>query len=177
MGSLVSFTPVVNSEDADQIRWFEAKKHAPFADAQSQFTGAVFKGLYTAASGGSETHQCGIDPSLNADQDVPDRALRQGGKLRGVSQPEPASDFFQRDVVARFRTGQIQLGRGFGIDDFLLAQFRKKRNCRLYFTVRKGVHERLKAVAVGGHASILASLAISGSGTNIKLPAESDPLR
>jgi hypothetical protein len=65
MGSLVSFTPVVNSEDADQIRWFEAEKHAPFADAQAQFTGAVFKGLYIAVSGGSETHQRGIDPSLN----------------------------------------------------------------------------------------------------------------
>jgi hypothetical protein len=133
-------TPVVNSEDADQIRWFEAEKHAPFADAQAQFTGAVFKGLYIAVSGGSETQQHRSEPERR-DQDVPDRARRQGGKLRGVSQPEAASDFFQRDVVAWFRTGQIQLGRGFGIDDFLLTQFRKKRNCHLYLTVRKGVHE------------------------------------
>jgi hypothetical protein len=98
------------------------------------------------------------------------------GSLRGVSQPEPASDFFQRDVVAWFRTGQIQLGRGFGIDDFLLTQFRKKRNRHLYLTVRKSVHKRLKAVAVGGHASMIASLAISGSGANIKLPAESESI-
>jgi hypothetical protein len=34
----------------------------------------------------------------------------------------------------------------------------------------------LKAVAVGGHASILASLAISGSGANIKLSAESESI-
>jgi hypothetical protein len=51
----------------------------------------------------------------------------RGGKLRGGSQPKPAPDFLQRDIVARLRTGQIQLGRGLGIDDFPLTEFREKR--------------------------------------------------
>jgi len=83
--------------------------------------------------------------------------MLRGEKLRGGSQAEPASDFVQGDVVARFRAGQIQLGRSLGIDDFLLTQFRKKRNGHLHLTVRKGIYERLKAVAIGGHASIIAS--------------------
>src|ERR1019366_3922824 len=91
------------------------------------------------------------------DQDAPDRALRQGGKLLGGSQAEPAADFLQADIVAWFRTGQIQLGRGLGINDFLLAQLRKKRNGHLHLSVRKGIHERLKGGAIGGHASIIAS--------------------
>jgi hypothetical protein len=95
------------------------------------------------------------------DPDAPDRAPRLGGKRRAGSQPEPAPDFFQGDIVARFRTGQIQLGRGLGIDDFLLTQFRKKRNGHLHLSVRKGIHERLKAVAIGRHASIIASRATS----------------
>jgi len=93
------------------------------------------------------------------DQDAPSRAPRQGVKLRGGSRPEPAPDFLQRNIVARFRTGQIQLGRGLGIDDFLLTQFRKKRNSHLHLCVRKGIHQRMKAVAIGGHASIIASRA------------------
>ena len=67
------------------------------------------------------------------------------------SQPELASDFLQGDIVARFRTGQVQLGRDLGIDDFLLTQFRKKRNGHLHLSVGKSIHERLKAVAIGGH--------------------------
>src|ERR1035441_677003 len=74
---------------------------------------------------------------------------------------ETAAHFLQRDVVAWFRTGQIQLGRGLDINDFLLSQFRKKRNGHLHLSVRKGIHERLKAIAVGGHASIIASRATS----------------
>src|ERR1035437_2155877 len=89
------------------------------------------------------------------------RARSRTGKLPGGSQPEPASDFLQGDIVARFRTGQIQLGRALGIDDFLLTQFRKKRNGRLHLSVPKGIHERLKAVAIGGHASIITSRATS----------------
>ena len=34
----VSFTPVVNTEDADEIRWFEEEKDPPLADPQAQFT-------------------------------------------------------------------------------------------------------------------------------------------
>ena len=44
-----------------------------------------------------------------------------------------------------------------GIDDLLLTQLRKKRNGHLQLCLRKRVHERLKAVAVGGHALIVAS--------------------
>ena len=84
------------------------------------------------------------------DQDATDRAPRQGGKLLGGSQAEPAPDFLQGDIVAWFGTGLIQLGRGLGIDDFLLTQFRKERNGDLHLSVRKGIHERLKAVAIGG---------------------------
>ena len=69
-GWSVSFTPVVNAKDADEIRWFEAEKR------------------------------------------------------RAGSQPEPASDLVQGDIVAGFRTGQIQLGRSLGVEDFLLTQFR-----------------------------------------------------
>jgi hypothetical protein len=61
-------------------------------------------------------------------------------------------DFLQGDIVARFHSGQIQLGRGSGIDDLLFTQFRKKRNGHLHLGVWKGVYERLKAVAFGGHA-------------------------
>ena len=35
------------------------------------------------------------------------------------------------------------------------------RNGHLHLSVRKGIHERLKAVAIGGHASIIASPAAS----------------
>ena len=69
----------------------------------------------------------------------------------------PAS--LQGDIVAGFRTGQIQLGRSLGIDDLLLTQFRKKRNGHLHLSARKGIHERLKAI--GGHAAIIASRATS----------------
>lgn len=43
------------------------------------------------------------------------------------SQPEPAADALDRDVLARLRKGLLQLGHGFGIDDFPLTQSRKKR--------------------------------------------------
>jgi hypothetical protein len=33
-----------------------------------------------------------------------------------------APKLFQGDIFARFRTGLIQLGRGSGIDDFLLTE-------------------------------------------------------
>src|ERR1017187_9349423 len=78
-------------------------------------------------------------------------------KLPGGAQAEPAADFLQGDIVARFRAGQIQLGRGLGINDFLLTQCRQERNGDLHLSVRKGIHERLKAVAIGGHASIITS--------------------
>ena len=97
-------------------------------------------------------------------QDAQDRAPRKAGKLPDGSQPEPPPDFLQGDIVARFRPGQIQLGRGLGIDDFLLTQFRKKRNGHLHLSVRKGIHERLKAVAIGGHASTIVSRATGRSG-------------
>jgi hypothetical protein len=87
------------------------------------------------------------------------------------AQLKPAPDFAQGDVVARFRTGQIQLGRSLGIDDFLLTQFRKKRNSHLHFSVRKGIHERVKTVTIGGHASIIASRATS------HFPARSSSIR
>jgi hypothetical protein len=93
------------------------------------------------------------------DQGAPSRAPRQGEKLRGVSQAEPASHFSQGDIVARFRTGLIQLGCGLGIDDFLLTEFGKKRNGHLYLAVWKGIRQRLKAVALGGDVSIIASRA------------------
>src|ERR1022692_2049750 len=96
------------------------------------------------------------------------RAPLQVEKRRGGSQPEPASDFVQGDIVARFRTGQIQLGRSLGIEDFLLTQFRQKRNGHLHLTVRKGIHKRLKAAAIGGHVSIITSRAASHLRANIK---------
>ena len=94
-------------------------------------------------------------------QDAPDRAPRRDGGLRGGSQPKPPPDFLQGDIVARFRTGQIQLGRGLGIDDLLLTQFRQKGNGYLHLTVRKGIYERLKAATIAGHASIITSRAAS----------------
>jgi hypothetical protein len=60
------------------------------------------------------------------DQDAPSHAPRQGEKLRGGSQAEPTSHFFQGDIVAGFRPGLIQLGRCFGIDDLLLTEFARK---------------------------------------------------
>lgn len=73
---------------------------------------------------------------------------------------EPASDFFQGDIGTGFGKGLIQLGCGLGIDDSLLTEFGKKGNGHLYVAVWKGIHQRLKAVAVGGHISIVASRAI-----------------
>ncbi len=124
-GWSVSFTPVVNAEDADQIRWFEAEKDTPLADPQAQFAGTVLEGLHIAVACRGETYEGCIDPCL--DDAIETRQVAHRGrqeKLRGGSQPEPASDFVQGDVVARFRAGQIQLGRSLGIEDFLLAQFR-----------------------------------------------------
>ena len=34
----VSFPPVINTRDADEIRWFEAEENPPLADPQAQFT-------------------------------------------------------------------------------------------------------------------------------------------
>ena len=53
----VSFTAVVNTEDADEIGWFEAEKDPPLADSQAEFTRAIFKGLHIAVAGRGETHQ------------------------------------------------------------------------------------------------------------------------
>ena len=61
----VSFAPVVNAEDANEIRWFEAKEDPPLADPQSQFTGTVFEGLHIAVACRGETCQCRIDPCLD----------------------------------------------------------------------------------------------------------------
>jgi hypothetical protein len=98
----------------------------------------------------SRRNERGLHQSLpgRRDQDAPDHAPQRGGKQRGGSQAELAPDFFHGDIVARFRTGQIQLSRGLGINDFLLTQFCEKRNGHLNLRVRKGIHERLKAVAI-----------------------------
>jgi hypothetical protein len=56
-GWSVSFTPVVNAEDADEIGWFEAEKDTPLADAQAQFTGTVFEGLHIAVACRCEAYQ------------------------------------------------------------------------------------------------------------------------
>ncbi|MCW5978893.1 MAG: hypothetical protein KIT09_12485 [Bryobacteraceae bacterium] len=122
-----------------------------------QFTGAIFEGLHIAVTRSSETHQRRIDSCLNDTVKAP----RQGEKLRGVSQAESASYFFQGDIVARFRAGLIQLGRGLGIDDFLLTEFGKEGNSHLNVAVWEGIHQRLKAVAVGGHTLIVASRAMA----------------
>src|ERR1019366_5086425 len=61
----VSFTPVVNTEDADEIRWFEVEKDPPLADPQAQFTGTVLEGLHVAVACPAETSQCRIDPCLD----------------------------------------------------------------------------------------------------------------
>jgi len=64
------------------------------------------------------------------------RQIAQGGKLRDGSHSESAPDFLERDVFAWFLTREIESGGGFGIDDFLLAQFRKKRNGHLNLCFR-----------------------------------------
>lgn len=108
-----------------------------------------------------ETDEGCVDPCLDDPIETPGRAPRQAEKLRDGSRPEPASDFVQGDVVARFRAGHVQLGRSLGIKDILLAQFRQKRDGHLHLTVRKGIHERLKAAAIAGHASII-TLSVAG---------------
>jgi len=109
-----------------------------------------------------ETYQGRIDPCLdNAIQTRQIAHRRLGGKRYGGSQAEPAPDFLKGDIVTRFRTGPIQFGRGLGIDNLLLTQFRKKGNGHLHLSVWKGIHEGLKALAIRGHASIVASRADS----------------
>jgi len=101
------------------------EKDTPLAHPQAQFTGTVFEGLHIAVPCRGETYQGRIDPCLDDAIETRQIAYRlQVEKRRGGSQPEPASDFVQGDIVARFRTGQIQLGRSLGIEDFLLTQFR-----------------------------------------------------
>jgi hypothetical protein len=111
--------------DANQISWLEAKKDKRFADPQAQFTGTAFKGFHIVVTCRGETYEGCIDPCL--DDAIETRQVAHCGrskKLLGGSQPEPASDFVQGDVVARFHAGQIQLSRSLGIEDFLLTQFR-----------------------------------------------------
>jgi hypothetical protein len=71
---------------------------------------------------------------------------------------EPAPNLFQGGVVSRFRTSQVKLGRSLAIDNFLLTEFRKKRNGHRYLTIGKSIHARSKTVAVGRYISIIASL-------------------
>ena len=144
--------PIVNAKDADEIRGVEAEKNPPLTDPQAQFTGTVFEGLYIRVTCRGVTYQGRINPCLDDAVKACDRAPRQDGTPRGGSQPEPAPNFLQGNIVARFREGQIQLGRSFGVDDFLRTWFRKKGNGRLYVSVRKGIYERVEAIAVGGHA-------------------------
>ena len=115
-------------------------------------------GLHIAVACRGETHQGRIDPCL--DDAIKTRQIAHRGRAEnysGGSPAEPAADFLQGCIVAWFHPGQIQLGRSLDINDFLLAQLRKKGNGHLHFSVRKGIHERLKAVAIGCHASIIAS--------------------
>jgi len=147
----VCVTPVVDAEDADEIGRFETEEDPPLAHPQPQFTGAVLEGLHIAMARRGETYQGRIDPCL--DDAIEARQIAYSR----VSQPEPAPDFLQGYIVTGFRTSHVQLGRGLGIDDFLLAQLRMKRNRHLDLSVRKGIHERLKAIAIGRHISIIAS--------------------
>ena len=64
-----------------------------------------------AVASRGETYQRRIDPCLDDAIKSRGRAPRQAGRLRGGSQAEMPSDFFQGDIVARLRTGQTQLGR------------------------------------------------------------------
>ncbi|SPF50832.1 hypothetical protein SBA4_4530013 [Candidatus Sulfopaludibacter sp. SbA4] len=82
--------------------------------------------------------------------------------LSGGSQSELAPNLLERDIIAWFRTGQIQLACRLGVNDFLLAQFSKKRNGRLHLSVRKSIHQCVEAVAVGGHAFKYSSSVGSG---------------
>ena len=76
-------------------------------------------------AGRGETYQGRIDSGLdNAIKTRPNRVPPQVEERRHGSQPEPAPDFVEGNIVARLRTSQIQLGRGFEIEDFLLTQFR-----------------------------------------------------
>src|ERR1700736_2873869 len=48
-------------------------------------------------------------------------------------------------------------GCGLGVDDLLLTKLGKKSNRHLDLSLGKGIHKRVKAVAVGGHAPIIGS--------------------
>ncbi len=61
----VSFTPVVNAEDADEIRWFEGEEDPPLADPQAKFTRPVFESLHIAVARRGETCQGRIDTRLD----------------------------------------------------------------------------------------------------------------
>jgi len=97
----------------------------------------------------------------------PDRRERVAAVLERQNQSWGASPKTLENV-ARFRAGKIQLGRSLGIEDFPLTQFRQKRNGHLHLAVRKGIHERLKAVAIGEHISTIALRATSHFRPNIK---------
>jgi len=60
---------------------------------------------------------------FTSDRDEPNRALRQVEKLRRIK-ARTGVGLRSRNIVARFRAGQIQPGRSLGIEEFLLTQLR-----------------------------------------------------
>jgi hypothetical protein len=79
------------------------------------------------------------------------RIPQPGGTPRGGSQPQPAADLLQWDVIAWLGAGQVELGCRFRVNDFLLSELGKKQNRRLHLIIRKGVDEFLKAIASRRH--------------------------
>jgi hypothetical protein len=75
----VSFTPVVDAEDTDEIRGFEAEEDPPLTNPQAQFTGTVFEGLHIAVACRGETYQGRIDPCL--DDAIQTPQIQLGGGL------------------------------------------------------------------------------------------------
>jgi hypothetical protein len=64
-------------------------------------------------------------------------------------QPEPAADFFHRDIVTRLCASQIQFGCSLCVDDFLFTELRKEGNSHLYLSFWKGINERVEMIAIG----------------------------
>jgi len=74
---------------------------------------------------------------------------------------EVAADFFQGRITTMFCASLIQFGCSLGVDHLLLAKLGKKRNRHLHLSLGESVHKRVEAVAVGRHAPIIGSPAMS----------------
>ena len=99
--------PISERDESDETRYVGGR--IPCSSRKySMNPGTFFDRLHSSAS---REAPIAVRPHRSAprrrDQDALNHALLRGERLRAGSQAEPPPDFFQWDIDARFRTGQI----------------------------------------------------------------------